>query len=735
MRGGTSSGTPVILTPLPSSACDRAVFIADVTVPDGTVMAANTPFVKTWRLKNNGTCTWTTSYALVFASGDQMGATPTIYLPTSVAPGGTIDLSVTLTAPSIAGTYKGNWTLRNAAGTRFGVGTGGSYPFWVLISVTGAYTNVYDFAANACAGTWTSGAGSLPCYGTDGDSRGFVLNPASPSLEDGTVGGSSLLTFPQNVTDGYIQGIYPAFSVLSGDHFQATLSCQNGSTGCNVVYRLDYQIGGGAVTALKTVNKVLDGTTYRMDVDLSALAGQSVKFILTVQANGVPTGDRALWVTPHIARLVLSPTPGPTATSGPGADLSVTITDSASSYVAGTSVTYTVVVTNNGPLNVTGATFNDTQPAQIALAPSTGWTVSCAPDPGALCTAGPVGPYIGNITDAINIPSGKKVTYTIVANISSAATGVLSNTVTITPPDGVPDPIPANNTATDNDNPPYADLQVSLSDGVSLYTPGGSLVYTGVVFNAGPSDVSGAQVSIYLPSNTTQAATLSFSCVLDPGTTDSSGCGGAAQTPALAAAPGSQLDTVTIPAGKKITYTIGVTLLGTITSAYTETLAGTLISGTVPLGVTDPNTGNNSASDTDLPPSADLMVTLTDNSSTFTAGGTNTFVAVVTNNGPSDVVGGTFTLNKPTQVNGATWTASCTPDLGAACTPVVSPTAVTDVALNVPAGKKVTYTIIMPILNPTSGPMVVTAYVANPASLPDPVATNNTATDTDTQTP
>ena len=54
--------------------CDWAQFIADVTVPDGTTYTPGATFQKTWRLKNIGTCTWTTSYALIFDSGNQLGA-------------------------------------------------------------------------------------------------------------------------------------------------------------------------------------------------------------------------------------------------------------------------------------------------------------------------------------------------------------------------------------------------------------------------------------------------------------------------------------------------------------------------------------------------------------------------------------------------------------------------------------------------------------------------------------
>jgi uncharacterized repeat protein (TIGR01451 family) len=707
VRGGGSPG-PVATLP-PSSACDRGVFISDVTIPDNTVLAASTPFVKTWRIRNNGTCTWTTTYAVVFVSGSAMGAPAVSNLPSTVAPGATIDISLTMTAPSVAGNYRGDWKLRNASGTIFGLGAGGTDTFYVKINVTGAYTTVYDFATHACDATWTSGAGALPCYGTDGDPQGFVLNQPVPQLEDGTTGTPGLLTFPQNVTDGYIQGVFPAFSVQSGDHFQSIVNCQFGASGCDVNFRLDYQIGGGSITNFKLGHEVYDGHFTRWDVDLTPLAGQNVNFILTVQANGTPIGDRAIW-DPRIARLVLAPPPAPTATPGPGADLSVTITDGASAYTPGATTTYTVVVSNNGPLAVTGATFTDVQPTQV-----TSWIVSCVAQPGALCTAGPITIALGNITDAVNIPAGKHVTYTIQAFITGLATGVMSNTVTIAPPVGVPDPVPANNSATDSDAPPYADLTVSMTDGVSLYAVGGTTSYTVVVFNNGPEDTTGAVFLEHLPS---QVTSWTINCVADPGDLCTAG-------PTTLGADFS--DTVNIRAGTKLTYTVVATISGSATGALTNRA-----DITVPVGITDPTSANNTASDTDLPPSADLMVTITDHSSTFVAGGTNTFTIVVSNNGPSDVVGGTLTVFKPTQV--ASWTIACTPDLGATCTLGPSAPLTTDLAdvVGIPAGKKVTYTVVATINNPTTNPMTTAVFVSNPGPLPDPVPTNNTASDVDT---
>jgi hypothetical protein len=301
--------TPISTVPVSISGCDRAQFIADVSVPDSTAFAPNASFTKTWRLKNVGSCTWTTAYSLVFVSGEKMGGPDAVLLPQTVVPGQTVDIGVNLAAPSIAGSYRGYWELKNSSGKLFGIGTNADKPFWVDIRVTdtsGAST-AYDFAGNVCAAQWTSGAGSLPCPGTDGDARGFVLSVANPMLENGTTDTRpGLLTFPQNVFDGYIQGLYPSFHVQSGDRFQALVNCQYGATDCFVLFRLDYQIGSGPIQSLWSIGERYDGLYYPADIDLSSLAGQDVRFALTVLANGSATGDRALWVAPRIVRVGLA---------------------------------------------------------------------------------------------------------------------------------------------------------------------------------------------------------------------------------------------------------------------------------------------------------------------------------------------------------------------------------------------------------------------------------------------
>jgi hypothetical protein len=169
-----------------------------------------------------------------------------------------------------------------------------------------------------CKAKWVSGAGVLPCPGTDGDSKGFVLKIDNPKLENGSIDPRpGLLTNPQNTTNGYIQGIYPAFHVQQGDHFQSIVNCQYGATSCFVTFRLDYQIGDAPIKTFWTFGEKYEGQYFQADKDVSSLAGQDVKFILTITVGTASSGARALWVAPRIYRP--GATIGPTATFTPTA--------------------------------------------------------------------------------------------------------------------------------------------------------------------------------------------------------------------------------------------------------------------------------------------------------------------------------------------------------------------------------------------------------------------------------
>jgi hypothetical protein len=122
--------------------CYKAAYVADVTVPDRTPFSAGTSFTKTWRLSNVGTCTWDSGYKVVFISGDAMSAPASVALNKTVAPGATVDISVTMVAPSGVREYAGYWMLQSSNGTLFGIGADGKGMFYVDIKVVGGTSTV-----------------------------------------------------------------------------------------------------------------------------------------------------------------------------------------------------------------------------------------------------------------------------------------------------------------------------------------------------------------------------------------------------------------------------------------------------------------------------------------------------------------------------------------------------------------------------------------------------------------
>jgi ABC-type amino acid transport substrate-binding protein/heat shock protein HslJ len=124
-------------TVLPPSCINDMAFVSDVTYPDNNmksppVVTPGQVFVKTWRVKNTGTCSWIPGYQLVYAYGNtpaaQMGGQP-VPITSSVAPGATVDLSATLTAPKTPGTYQGFWQMNDASKQAFG------QTIWVGVTV------------------------------------------------------------------------------------------------------------------------------------------------------------------------------------------------------------------------------------------------------------------------------------------------------------------------------------------------------------------------------------------------------------------------------------------------------------------------------------------------------------------------------------------------------------------------------------------------------------------------
>ena len=244
---------------------------------DNTPFAPDTTFVKTWRVKNTGSCAWNQDYKFVFISGNPMDAIQSVSLPGNVEPNQTVDISVNMKSPDFPGTYRGDWMLSSPSGVWFGTGTSGIGTLSVSIKVLNLSNPnlVYDFAANYCKAQWQSGLGKLPCPGTSSGTEGFVTLLDMPKLENRQEDELTLWTHPQNVQNGWISGMYPEFSIQPGQRFIAWVGCLADSKGCNLNFRLDFlNTTNGNVKNLGVWNEVYDGNITVIDLDLSQHAGK-----------------------------------------------------------------------------------------------------------------------------------------------------------------------------------------------------------------------------------------------------------------------------------------------------------------------------------------------------------------------------------------------------------------------------------------------------------------------------
>jgi hypothetical protein len=303
----TPTPTPTPFPPTPTSEplpCNAAKFVADVTVKDGSVFAPDDDFIKTWTLKNVGTCTWTLDYDLVYIDGNRMEGKKASAIEEKVKPGGSIDVSVALNAPEKPGDYKGYWMLRSSDGSVFGLGDDADKPFWVSITVVEPSGNfAYDFALSYCLADWRSDTGRLDCPGNTDSKDGFVTLLQTPNLENRHENEPALWVHPNEQRYGWIEGNYPTFTVRSGDHFKAWVGCLEGNNHCDVRFYLAYEDKNGKVVTLAEWYEIYDGKITEIDFDLSSLADQPVKFILGMEANTKNVDDaQGFWFVPRIER-------------------------------------------------------------------------------------------------------------------------------------------------------------------------------------------------------------------------------------------------------------------------------------------------------------------------------------------------------------------------------------------------------------------------------------------------
>ncbi len=649
---------------------------------------------------------------------------------------------VAIAAPTVVAAFSHEVAEAPAQGAPVGTSLGAAN-----LPVGKTLTIVYDATINAALSN-----GLAPTVSSQirfSSSAGNVdSNTATTTLDSLTLGDrvwndtsrdGTFQSATESGVNGVVMNLYAdngttASSFDAGDTFVATKTTAGGGlysfTGLlpgNYIVQVAQSnfTAGGALIALPQPASVPTDPDDNIDNDNNGalLAGNgAVSRAITLAYNTEPTAGTGTDTNRTVDFGFVSQT----------SDLQITKTDGVTTRIPGTSTTYTIVVTNAGPNDVTGATVADTFPAIFTGAT---WTATTTGGATGFTASGS-----GNINDTVTIPNGSTITYVVTGTISGAVTGTLSNTATVTAPGGsadptpgnnsatgtlsntatvsapggVTDPTPGNNSATDTDTlTPSIDLAITKTDGKTSAVPGTSDIYTIVGTNNGPSTVTGATVADTFPAIFTGA------------TFTTSATGGAT---GFANGSGNINQVVNMPSGSTITYVV----TGTISAAATGTLTNTA-TVTAPGGVTDSTPGNNSATDTDtLTPRADLAVTKTDSPDPVIAGNNVTYTIVLANNGASDAqtvslsdalpAGTTFV--SATQTSGAAFTLT-TPAVGAAGTITAANSTLT-------AGTSATFTIVARVGSGVANGSTLSNTASVTSATTDPTPGNNSAAATTT---
>ncbi len=265
---------PVTLTPTPLSVstsvpsvtpttnCNVAQFITDVTIPDGTLMTPGQAFTKKWRIKNIGTCAWS-GFLLVFDSGDSMGG-PASKAISTVSPGQEVDLEVNLTAPATPGNYRGYWRVNTNGNVLVPMVNGNQgKSFYVDIKVQNPVTATYTLppavaqvVLNAIAGesgTLYEPAAGVPSTILAGDTSGNEIARGYMSFDISTLSGKTIKSASLALTG--CSAMQDPFTGLAGiwvGEVQYALPLDQS----------DYNIAGTGIVLLNSLPAPIDVKSY-----------------------------------------------------------------------------------------------------------------------------------------------------------------------------------------------------------------------------------------------------------------------------------------------------------------------------------------------------------------------------------------------------------------------------------------------------------------------------------------
>jgi uncharacterized repeat protein (TIGR01451 family) len=398
-----------------------------------------------------------------------------------------------------------------------------------------------------------------------------------------------------------------------------------------------------------------------------------------------------------------------TTTVQASADLSVTKTDSPDPVSAGSNITYSITLTNNGPSDAQTVTLNDAVPANttfVSVTTPAGWTRTDSVPPGGTGTISFTKPTVVSLETAI---------FTLIVNVNASAADASTITNSATAGSTTTDPTPGNNTGTATTTVvAMVDLAVTKSDSPDPVLAGNNITYTISFQNNGPAAASNVTVTDATPLNTTFVSAAV-----------TTGSGWTPTSPAVGGTGNVVFSKASVANGETAVFTIvvkvnantasGSTIMNSVTAATTSTDSN--------------NTNNTATADTTVNTQADLSVTKTDTPDPVGAGANITYTITVTNIGPSDaqsvsltdVVPANTTFVSESQTTGPAFSCTNPPAGGTGTTSCT----ITTLA----AGATATFEIVVKV-NPSFGGASITNTADVATTTTDPTAGNNSATAT-----
>ena len=348
--------------------------------------------------------------------------------------------------------------------------------------------------------------------------------------------------------------------------------------------------------------RIVYGTTTTYE--LTNPSGVSVAVPVTgVDAGGTAYGGQA------ISTITLAPGQTTTVSNGvtpppaPQADLSISLLAGTASPPAGSTMTFSLVISNGGPAPVTGASFANTLPAGLGTITNVTSALSGGASVASLSNTGSA------LSGSVNLPAGGKVTVNYQVQVALSATGNINNVATVSAPVGTTDPSLANNTASASVVVAgLADVGTTLQ--LPVGAPAGSVISGTVTFTnsatggvatgvSGTVTLSNGDVRAFTLGNlapgTSSVKTFTTTVPATPGTatlnatsvvTTASPEANTTNNTATASTVVQFADvttTVTLPATKRAnrSYTVSVTFKNAATGAAAST--ATAVTGTVTL--------------------------------------------------------------------------------------------------------------------------------------------------------